>query len=75
MAAEDNVKFLLVLEEPCNVLAKAQPADIPAALPKVLNCVRLIWNLSRFYNSPDRIVGLLRKVRMRCRSPDCTHMN
>ena len=63
VAAEDNVKFLLVLEEPCEVLAKAQPADIPTTLPKILNCVRLVWNLSRFYNSTDRIVSLLRKVR------------
>jgi dynein heavy chain, axonemal len=65
-AAEDNVKFLLVLEEPCKVLAAASPEAIPAALPRILHCVRLIWNLSRFYSVPDHITGLLRKVRCLC---------
>jgi dynein heavy chain, axonemal len=61
-AAEDNLRFLLVLEEPCKALAAATPAQIPTTLPNILNCVRLVWNLSRFYNTPDRITGLLRKV-------------
>lgn len=63
VAAEDNVTFLLVLEAPCKVLAAASPEEIPTALPRILHCVRLIWNLSRFYSVPDRITGLLRKVR------------
>ena len=63
VAAEDNLQFLQTLEEPCTKLAAATPAEIPAALPAVLNGVRLVWNLSRFYNTPDRIIGLLRKVR------------
>jgi hypothetical protein len=62
VAAEDNVRFLLVLEEPCKVLAAATPEAIPKTLPRILHCVRLIWNLSRFYSMPDRITGLLRKV-------------
>jgi dynein heavy chain len=62
VVAEDNVKFLVVLEEPCQVLSKAMPGNIPAALPKILNAIRLVWNLSRFYNTPERITGLLRKV-------------
>ena len=31
-------------------------------LPPILNVVRLIWRYSRFYNTPDRLAGLLRKV-------------
>lgn len=64
VAAEDNVTFLLVLEAPCKVLAAASPEEIPTTLPRILHCVRLIWNLSRFYSVPDRITGLLRKVRL-----------
>lgn len=63
VAAEDNVTFLLVLEAPCKVLAAASPEEIPTALPRILHFVRLIWNLSRFYSVPDRITGLMRKVR------------
>ena len=60
--AVDNLKFLENLNEPCETLAAAAPADIPAILPKILNVVRLIWRYSRFYNSAERLAGLLRKV-------------
>lgn len=36
--------------------------DIPGLLPTVLNCVRLIWSVSNHYNTPERIMTLLRKV-------------
>lgn len=60
--AEDNLAFLLCLTEPCNVLRQAVPRDIPGILPGILNRVRVIWNVSRFYNTPDRVLGLLRKI-------------
>ena len=53
MAAEDNLKFLLSLEKPCQLLAKASPKEIPHLLPKLLHCIRMIWNISRFYNTPE----------------------
>ena len=31
-------------------------------LPPILNIERLIWRYSKFYNTPDRLAGLLRKV-------------
>ena len=31
-------------------------------LPRILNVVRLIWRHSQFYNTADRLAGLLRKV-------------
>lgn len=63
IAAEDNLKFLQCLEEPCKLLAKAIPRDIPALMPRLLNTIRMIWNVSRFYNTPEKAMGLLRKVR------------
>ena len=36
--------------------------EIPKMLPLILNCVRMIWSLSRFYNTPERLVGLLRNL-------------
>ena len=59
--AVDNLKFLENLNEPCGKLAKAEPKDIPAMLPPILNIERLIWRSSKFYNTPDRLAGLLRK--------------
>lgn len=55
VAAEDNLKFLLCLEEPCQGLVAAHPQDIPGLLPPILNCVRMVWNISRFYNTPERV--------------------
>lgn len=62
LAAEDNWKFLLCLEQPCQQLHKAHPTAIPDLLPHILSCVRMIWNVSRFYNTPERITVLLRKL-------------
>ena len=36
--------------------------DIPATLPQILKRVRLLWSLSAFYASPQRLTGLLRRV-------------
>ncbi|KAJ3325086.1 Dynein heavy chain 2, axonemal, partial [Blyttiomyces sp. JEL0837] len=60
--AQDNLKFLSTLAEPCQVLANAEPKDIPAILPKLLNCIRMIWANSKFYNTKERLTSLLRKV-------------
>jgi dynein heavy chain len=60
--ARDNLKFLGLLSEPCNKIAKATPQKIPALLPEVLNKVRMIWELSSFYNSEERMKGLLVKI-------------
>ena len=60
--AVDNLRFLENLIAPCETLAAAAPKDIPAILPQILTVVRLIWRHSRFYNSAERLAGLLRKV-------------
>jgi len=60
--ANDNLQFLNTLADPCRKIENAEPKDIPKILPEVLNCVRLIWELSKFYNSPERMKGLLTKI-------------
>eukprot|EP00232_Nephroselmis_pyriformis_P029065 CAMPEP_0182867354 /NCGR_PEP_ID=MMETSP0034_2-20130328/8675_1 /TAXON_ID=156128 /ORGANISM="Nephroselmis pyriformis, Strain CCMP717" /LENGTH=4528 /DNA_ID=CAMNT_0024999703 /DNA_START=83 /DNA_END=13669 /DNA_ORIENTATION=- len=62
VAAEDNLKFLMVLQEPCEKLSEAEPKAIPILLPKMLHYIRMVWTHSRFYNTPERLTGLLRKV-------------
>ena len=53
-------------------MAKAGASQIPQLLPKLLHCIRMIWNTSSFYNTPERISGLLRKAR---RPPwSCPHL-
>lgn len=43
-------------------LTMAKPKEIPALLPGLLSCIRMIWNLSKFYNTEERLTGLLRKI-------------
>ena len=40
----------------------ASVQDIPKILPTILNCIRMIWGISQFYNTQDRLIGLLRKL-------------
>ena len=58
----DNLRFLNSLTDPCEKIEKAEPKDIPEILPHLLNCIRMIWTLSRFYNTEEKLTGLLRKV-------------
>jgi dynein heavy chain, axonemal len=70
--AEENLKFLKTLEDPCRKIEKALPAEIPKLLPDTLSAVRVIWELSTTYSSEDKMKGLLTKISnqiiRRCRS-------
>lgn len=60
--AEDNLKFLGLLYEPCKKIEASQPKDIPKVLPEVLNNVRIIFELSKHYNTTDKMRTLLTKI-------------
>ncbi|KAJ3024564.1 UNVERIFIED_CONTAM: Dynein heavy chain 2, axonemal [Siphonaria sp. JEL0065] len=62
MQAQDNLKFLSTLTDPCQTLASSEPKDIIIVLPKLLNCIRMIWANSKNYNTKERLTSLLRKV-------------
>jgi dynein heavy chain len=62
LQAQDNLKFLSTLITPCQILSNAEPKDIPATLPKLLNCIRITWANSKYYNTKERLTSLLRKV-------------
>lgn len=61
-AAKSNLKFLEVLGPPCKELCNAAPKDIPKILPRILHLVRVLWNISDHYNTPERVIGFLRKI-------------
>ncbi|EFJ08553.1 hypothetical protein SELMODRAFT_185288 [Selaginella moellendorffii] len=62
VVAEENLKFLVTIEDPCKELGAAKIVDIPFALPKLLKCIRMIWKISPFYNTDEKISGLFAKV-------------
>jgi len=69
--AENNLKFLELITEPCRKLADAEPKSIPEILPSLLHCIRMISTLSKFYNTEDRLTGLLRKISNQIISRSC----
>lgn len=60
--ANDNLQCLSILQGPCKAIEGAQPKEIPKLLPEVLNNVRMIWEVSRHYNSNDKMKSLLTKI-------------
>lgn len=62
LEAEDNIKFLEVLSSSCQQLTISKPSDIGLIITSLLNHVRFISKFSKFYNTKDRISGLLRKI-------------
>jgi len=60
--AEDNLKYLNSLYEPCKQIETVSPREIPSILPALLHRVRMIWEKSGHYNTEDKIAGLLRKI-------------
>ena len=62
LRAENCLKFISLLQGPCEDLKAAEPSAIPTLLPRLLTTVRVIWNNSEHYKSRERLNGLLRRV-------------
>jgi len=60
--ANNCLKFISLLSDPCRELASSEPSTIPKLLPRLLNTVRVIWMNSDHYRSRERLNSLLRKV-------------
>lgn len=60
--ADNNLTFLLALKDPCHELADAKPNEIPKMLPRIISLIRVIWVNSEFYNRPEMLTALFRKV-------------
>jgi dynein heavy chain, axonemal len=60
--AQENFKFLSVLQEICTKLNASEPKDIAVLLFPLLNACRFIWSTASYFHAPERISGLLRKV-------------
>ena len=60
--AKDNTKFLATLERHFKTLSSGSFAAILDTLPTMLNAVRMVWIISRHYNSDARMVPLLERI-------------
>lgn len=60
--ANDNLTHLQTLNDPCKKLENAKPNEVAQIVPDILERIKTIWETSQFYNTPDRVTGLLRKI-------------
>lgn len=60
--AYNNLKFLETIRPHCINLRQTAPDEIVNILPELLGRIRLIWAFSQYYNTEQRITGILRKI-------------
>eukprot|EP00756_Hemistasia_phaeocysticola_P025139 Hpha_TRINITY_DN15989_c0_g2::TRINITY_DN15989_c0_g2_i1::g.72379::m.72379/K10408/DNAH; dynein heavy chain, axonemal len=60
--AKDNLRYLRTLQDPCMALREARAKDIPNLLQPILETIQMIFLTSECYNTPERLVGILKKV-------------
>jgi len=62
LEASDNAKFLSTLERNMRSLSSGSVTDLQDIVPELLNSIRQIWTVSRYYNREDRLVALLQRI-------------
>ena len=60
--AKDNTKFLTTLERHFKVLESTDFALIIDTMPSMMNAIRMVWIISRHYNTDERMVPLLVRI-------------
>jgi len=60
--AKDNVKYLSTLEKFLDPLYNGTPQQIIDTLPALMNAIKMIHTIARFYNTADKMTGLFMKI-------------
>lgn len=62
VAAKDNVKFLSTLERHFKNLSTGSLPVILETIPSLMNGLRMVWVISRHYNSDDQMLPLMKRI-------------
>jgi dynein heavy chain len=62
LVAKDNVKFLTTLERHFKNLANGSMQTIVETLPSLMNAIRMVWIISRYFNTDEYMEPLMKRI-------------
>jgi dynein heavy chain len=60
--AKDNVKFLSTLERHFKSISQGTLHEIADTIPPMMGAIRMVWVISRHYNTDERMVPLMERI-------------
>ena len=60
--ARDNAKYLGSIEKNSHSIYLQDPYEMDASLSRILSIIKMIYQVSSFYNKPERVASLLVKI-------------
>lgn len=60
--SKDNVKYLTSIEKSLEAMYQGTPEDIIQSLPSLLNNLKIMYNIAKYYGTPERMTIFFQKM-------------